>query len=145
MVIEPATISDLPAIFALLDASELPQAGLPDHLATTIVARDLHEIVGCAALEVYDNAALLRSVAVAPAQRGTGLGQRLTRAALDLARGRGIDQVFLLTETAAEFFPRFGFQAIDRSAVPESVQQSIEFTSACPASALAMRAELGSV
>jgi len=47
--------------------------------------------------------------------------------------------VYLLTETAAGFFPRFGFQPIQRAEVAPAVQQSIEFTSACPASAQPMR------
>ncbi len=57
---------------------------------------------------------------------------------LAAAANRGVQQVYLLTETAADFFPRFGFQPIARSAVDPAVQTSIEFTSACPASAVAM-------
>ncbi len=137
--IEPARSEDLPAVLALLENSGLPKDGLAEHLATTLVARDDGRIVGSAALELYAAAALLRSVAVDARLRGQGLGQRLARAALDLARQRGVTSVYLLTETAAGFFPRFGFHAIDRSAAPQPVQQSVEFASACPSSALAMR------
>ena len=42
--------------------------------------------------------------------------------------------VYLLTETASGFFPRFGFHPTHRAAVDLAVQQSVEFTSACPAS-----------
>lgn len=99
-------------------------------------------MVGCAALELYGDAALLRSLAVTPSQRGHGLGQRLTQVALDLARQCGVSAVYLLTETAADFFPRFGFQPIPRDAVPPSVQLSIEFTEACPVSAQVMALRL---
>jgi amino-acid N-acetyltransferase len=99
------------------------------------VARDGDAVVGSAALEVYGGAALLRSVAVDPARRGQGLGQRLTRTALDVARQQGIATVYLLTETAGDFFPRFGFRPTERAAVEPAVQQSVEFTSACPAGA----------
>ena len=95
-------------------------------------------VVGSAALELYGAAALLRSVAVALSFRGQGLGQQLTQAALKLARQRDITHIYLLTETASEFFSNFGFRPIDRSQVPFSVQNSMEFTSLCPASALAM-------
>ncbi|MGH7319149.1 MAG: GNAT family N-acetyltransferase [Candidatus Rokuibacteriota bacterium] len=49
-----------------------------------------------AAIELYDGAALLRSVAVEAERRGEGLGQNLTRAALELARERGAKTVYLL-------------------------------------------------
>lgn len=88
--------------------------------------------------------ALLRSVAVDATRRGEGFGHQLTQAALDLARARGLSQVYLLTTTAADFFPRFGFRVVARSEVDPAVRQSVEFTTACPASAVAMRADLGS-
>src|SRR5436190_16731196 len=141
-VITPATPADLPAILELLDGSKLPRAGLEAHVATTLVAKEGKQLVGTAALELYGECALLRSVAVAPELRGHGLGQELTRHALALARRRNIRTVYLLTETAGGFFPRFGFRAIPRDAVDPAVQRSVEFTSACPTSALAMAAEL---
>jgi amino-acid N-acetyltransferase len=51
-------------------------------------------------------------------------------------------RVFLLTETAAKFFPRFGFRAVSRADVPESVRASLEFTTACPQGALVMELSL---
>jgi len=140
--IAAATSADLPALLELLGQSALPTAGLADHLDTTLVVREAGHVVGSAALELYGTTALLRSVAVAPGLRGRGLGQELTRHALALARRRKIRTVYLLTETAGGFFPRFGFRAISRDAVDPAVQRSVEFTSACPTSALAMAAEL---
>src|SRR3989442_7860643 len=141
-VITPATPADLPAILELLDGSNLPRAGLDAHVATTLVAKEGKQLVGTAALELYGECALLRSVAVAPELRGHGLGQELTRHALALAHRHKIKSVYLLTETAGGIFPRFGFRAIPRDAVHPAVQRSVEFTSACPASALVMRLEL---
>lgn len=141
-LIELAQTSDLPAILGLLKRNGLPEAGLSDHLATTLVAHDAGQVVGCTALELYGDAALLRSVAVDAGQRGRGLGQALTRAALDLARARGAYQVYLLTETAGDFFPRFGFRPGARAEVAPAVTQSVEFTSACPQSALVMALSL---
>jgi len=136
--ISPAAPADLPAILALLAASKLPRAGIEDHVASTLVARQEPGVVGTAALELYGSAALLRSVAVATELRGQGLGAALTVAALDLARRRGVRTVYLLTETAAQFFPKFGFRPIDRAAVEPAVLASQEFTTACPKSALVM-------
>ena len=94
------------------------------------------------ALELYGGAALLRSLAVAPERRGEGLGLRLARSAVALARARGAREVFLLTETAAGFFPRLGFEPVDRAAAPPAVRESVEFRSACPAGAALMRLAL---
>ena len=143
--IERANVDDLSAILELLARSDLPQEGLSDHLAMTLVARADQTVIGSAALELYGTAALLRSVAVDQAFRGQGLGQRLTQAALALARQQGVPHVYLLTETAAEFFPRFGFRPIARAQVPPAVQRSVEFTSVCPVSALAMELHLESM
>jgi len=140
--IESARGDDLPAILSLLDQHRLPHAAIERHVGDTLVARAGDRVVGCAALERYDAAGLLRSVAVAPERRGTGLGTRLTAAALEHARAHGVRTVYLLTETAADFFPRFGFHAVARADVAPAVQQSVEFTSACPDTALAMVTEL---
>jgi amino-acid N-acetyltransferase len=140
--IGPASREELPRIVELLDDGGLPPDGLEDHLPTILVARLHGKVVGSAALELYGTAALLRSVVVRRDLRGTGLGSRLTEAALRLSREFGVAEAYLLTETADLFFPRFGFRNIPRSRVPSSVRSSVEFTSACPASARAMALDL---
>jgi amino-acid N-acetyltransferase len=142
MNIHTAKITDLPDILTLLKASALPVAGIDEHVETTLIARDKGKIMGCAAVEVYGQAGLLRSVAVDAGRRGEGLGERLTKAALELARQRGVRTIYLLTTTASHFFPRFGFTAIQRSELDPALTQSEELRGACPASALAMRATL---
>ena len=143
-MIESATERDLPEIRALLELLHLPLAGVDDHLPTMLVARNDGQIVGTAALELYADGALLRSVAVEPHLQGRQLGHQLTDAALHLASSRGATTVFLLTTTAERFFPRFGFEPIGREQVPPSVRESVEFRSACPASAVVMRKQLRS-
>ena len=143
MVIDAARKSDLPAVHRLLEAQHLPVDGIDDHLETMLVARSGIDVVGAAAVELYADGALLRSVVVDPAYQGQGLGGRLTESALQLADRHGVNAVFLLTTTAENFFPRFGFGPVPRSVVPWSVQASVEFQSACPASALVMRKMLG--
>lgn len=142
MLIERARPGDLADVLALLERHNLPLAGVPDHVDTLVVARDDGRIVGAAAVELYADGALLRSVVVdTPAQR-KGLGHRLTDAALNIAREHHVDTVFLLTTTAERFFPRLGFTQISREDVPTTVQASVEFQSACPASATVMRRDL---
>jgi amino-acid N-acetyltransferase len=142
MNITAAAASDVSEILGLLEASSLPVAGIERHIETALVARHDGKIVGCAAVEVYGTAGLLRSVAVAAERRGEGLGQQLTAAALELARERGVRNVYLLTTTAGGFFPRFGFSAIARAELDPALGASEELRGACPASAVAMRAGL---
>ena len=143
--LRPAAEGDLDDALALLAACRLPTAGVREHFpAAFLVARDgeTGALVGLAGVEVYGDAGLLRSVAVSEAQRGTGLGQRLTEAVLAHARERGVREVYLLTATAERFFPRFGFRRIDRADLPAALEGSAELRGACPASAVAMRLAL---
>jgi amino-acid N-acetyltransferase len=130
--------SDLPAIRALLETGNLPTEGVDTILATVLVAREGERLIGCAGLEVYETVALLRSVAVHPAYRSQHLGQQLVQALLDCARRLRIHEVYLLTETAVEYFPRFGFRLIGRGAVASAIQRSVEWEIACPESAHVM-------
>lgn len=139
ITIERAHREDLGSVLDLLDRHGLPLDGVGGLGDTLVVARLNGQIVGAAGLELYADGALLRSVVVDASAQGQGLGHRLTEAALTLARDRGASVVFLLTTTAAQFFPRLGFEQITRDDVPQSVRQSVEFQSACPASAVVMR------
>jgi amino-acid N-acetyltransferase len=140
--IETPAKSNIADVERLLEAAKLPIAGVRDCIESTIVAWSDDRIIGSAALEIYPSGVLLRSVAVDEAWRGHGLGEQLTEAALALALRRGATVAFLLTTTASDFFPRFGFMPINRDDVPDDVRESVEFTSACPSTATVMRADL---
>jgi amino-acid N-acetyltransferase len=137
--IERARPDDLAPVLALLALHDLPADGLAEHLATLLVARYGGEVVGSAALEMYADGALLRSVALAPAAQGHGVGRLLTDAALSLGVAIGTPAIYLLTTTAEAYFTQFGFERTHRAAVPSSVKESLEFKGACPASAVVMR------
>jgi amino-acid N-acetyltransferase len=137
-----ASTADLPAILGLLEGAGLPAAGVYEALPHFIVAESNGGIVGVAGLELYDHSALLRSVAVDPSWRGSGVGRVLVERALSATRERGIRDVFLLTTTAEHYFPRFGFTCVSRDSVASEVRASAEFQGACPASAVAMHKTL---
>lgn len=140
--IDPARPEDVDDVLGLLAEHHLPPDGLREHVGTILVARQDGRIVGSAALEIYSDGALLRSVAVAPAWQRHRLGRELTEAAILLAQERHAPAIYLLTTTAAQYFQRFGFEQIARADVPASVQTSVEFTSACPSTATVMRKRL---
>jgi amino-acid N-acetyltransferase len=124
LTIERATPQDYASVVALLHENHLPDAGLRDHFATALVLRDGDAVWGSAALEVYGDAALLRSVAVSSALRGQGWGRRLTEAAVAQGQAQGVRQLYLLTETAPDFFAHLGFVPITREAAADSVRHS---------------------
>jgi amino-acid N-acetyltransferase len=130
---------DFAGVVALLEAADLPTAGLKPSLPDFLVAEEGGRVVGAVGLEVYGDSALLRSAVVDPGRRGSGLGRDLVESLLDRAETRGVREIYLLTATAEHFFPRFGFARIPRAAVAQAVQASVEFRGACPDSAIAMR------
>jgi amino-acid N-acetyltransferase len=138
-VVRPASAADWPAIERLLRARDLPPDGAHSHLDAFLVAEKDRVVVGCAGLERYEDAALLRSVAVAEPLAGRGVGKELVVHSIDLARRRGVRELYLLTNTAADYFPRFGFERLPREALPTALSASEELRGACPASAIAMR------
>lgn len=145
-----ARADDLAAIERLLEATGLPTVGVAEILAERagdfIVADDAArpgELIAVAGLEVCGEEVLLRSVAVRPEVRRRGVGHELVRRLVSKAEARGFRAVHLLTTTAEHYFPRFGFERIVRSEVPEAIARSIELASACPSSAVAMRCAIG--
>ena len=143
MNIRKARTSDLPAVEQLLSTSKLPLDGVREHFADFIVAEDGNGIEGAVGLEKYDSVALLRSAVVASDHRGTGIGRKLVEQVLERAEEDGIDELYLLTTTAENYFPRFGFERTSRSAVPEELKNSAEFRGACPDTAVVMKRRLG--
>jgi amino-acid N-acetyltransferase len=141
----PARPCDYVVVAALLEREHLPLDGLRQHFKNAFIARGGNRIIGCSALEVYEGGALLRSVVVDAEYRGAGVGGDLTRAAIQLARRRMVPAIYLLTTTAERFFPKFGFEIVDRADVPASVLASAEFIHACPSTAIVMRRFLTSV
>lgn len=138
----PPTAAELAAVEALIRASLLPaevvRDGFPD---AYVVARRGAEVVGVAALEPYDQSGFLRSVAVAPGERGRGTGIALIADRLTTARASGVARVYLLTTTAGPLFRRFGFMDVDRANVPAALAASPEFAALCPSSASCMRVD----
>lgn len=127
------------AIIALLSAEKLPTADLPETLDNFIAAIADAEVIGVAGLEVYGSFGLLRSVAVRSDFRSQGIAAKLLRRIDALASLKGLTEIYLLTETASDYFERKSFRRIDRNEVPEELQQSSEFSHVCPQSAIAMK------
>jgi N-acetylglutamate synthase-like GNAT family acetyltransferase len=141
--IRQAGPADYRPVVELLSQAKLPTAGVPENLDGFVVAvQGDGSLAGLAGLERYGREGLLRSVVVAPALRGTGVGRALSEHMVGEARRRGLTDLYLLTTTAEAYFPRLGFTVIPRLEIPAGVQASVEFRGACPETAVAMHLAL---
>lgn len=85
------------------------------------VAERAGVIIGCGALHVmWEDLAEIRTLAVAHALLGTGLGGRLLEALVEDARELGVRRLFCLT-FEVPFFTRHGFAPIEGQAVSAEV------------------------
>ena len=140
--IRRAKAEDIDKVAELLSAAKLPLAGVSECIERFFVAEASGTIVGSVGIEKHGNYGLLRSAAVSEALRGRGVGRRLVDEAIDDARDEGLRALYLLTTTAQDYFPEFGFERIDRELVPAELNASAELQGACPSSATVMRIEL---
>ena len=134
---------DLAAVRRLVREAGLPAEGLEEQFGTGYaVAETTGRVIGAAGVEVHGDCGILRAAVLDPAWRGRGIGDALTRDRIAWAAAAGLRAMYLLTTTAADYFPRFGFVRVERESAPAAVRASGEFASLCPASAVAMRLAL---
>ena len=55
------------------------------------------------------------------------------------AAEQGVETLYLLTTTAAQFFARRGYEAVPRSEAPAAIAATAQFSELCPASSTFMR------
>ena len=99
--------------------------------------------VGFGGLELFGSDALLRSLVTLPPVRQVGMGAAMVAMLETEARALKCRSVYLLTASEMKFFERLGYAACARSAVPEAVRASRQFTALCPATATSMVKRIG--
>ncbi|BBX26182.1 amino-acid N-acetyltransferase [Mycolicibacterium alvei] len=130
-VVRRARTSDVPAIKSLIDV----YAGkilLEKNLVTLYEAVQEFwvvelggELVGCGALHVlWADLGEVRTVAVHPKVRGTGVGHVLVEQLLDVARDLHLRRIFVLT-FEVDFFGRHGFEEIEGTPVTAEVYEEM--------------------
>ena len=135
--------SEEEAIRELLMDADLPAEDFARYLQHFLIARQDDTLVGVIGLEPYGKFGLLRSLVVPSPYRGQGLGRKLCERVFSYAREVGIKELYLLTTTAEKFFPKLGFDPIERENVPAPIQTTEEFSSICPSTAVCMIKKLG--
>ena len=140
MVAHIESVSTLNEIVSLLAECGLPVSDISSSQPPVFFGMrfevGLSAVVG---LEVFGSVGLLRSLAVAPAYRGRGLGVELVAFAERHAASCGISDLFLLTTTASDFFVHLGFVPADRASAPAAIQATSQFSGLCPASSAFLR------
>jgi amino-acid N-acetyltransferase len=131
------------SVVALLEAQGLPASDLTEahleHFFFTGTDGAPSALVG---LEIYGDAALLRSLVVSATARTRGLGSALVLHAEEYAAAHRVRTLYLLTTTAEAYFEHRGYRRIDRSEAPLCIQSTREFSSLCPSSSAFMIKQL---
>lgn len=129
LTIRPARLSDAAAMRDLINGYagdglmlRRSEAELCETIRDFLVAEgDVPGLMGCAAVHFFTaGVAELKSLAVADAARGHGVGRALVEGCCRQAREWGVQRLFCLTYQE-EFFARLGFVRVERARLPEKV------------------------
>src|SRR5688572_7293884 len=121
LTILPATEVHRPIIVSLLESVKLPVVDLPSDLSHFLLAIDRSNTIGIVGLEIYGNYGLLRSLVVDPYYRNEGVAGQLIQRLEEYTKRLKLETIYLLTETAAAYFQKKGFQTIQRDQVPAAL------------------------
>lgn len=142
LALRPADERALPYVERLLDENGLPSADVRSKPGAFYVGYVADEPVGVGGIEVRGAAGLLRSVVVESSARGNGVGTALCDALEARARDDGVETLYLLTTTAADFFAARGYATIDRRDAPPAIRETDQFADLCPETAVCMKRAL---
>ncbi len=99
-------------------------------------------LIAVVGLELHGNCGLLRSLAVLPNYRNAGLGDTLVNHIESVAKQCGVEQLYLLTTSAEDYFLRLGYVRLNREGAPQAIQATSQFAGLCPASSALLMKQL---
>lgn len=139
-----ASGDDFPAINELLGQCGLPVAGVREKIQNFLLA-DAGEggVTGVIGVEQQGGSVLLRSLAVRPEWRKSGIGSELVEKAMKRARQAGGRHFYLLTNTAENYMRKWGFEKIERGQIPPGLLHDSGLDTACPSCGICMGFEDG--
>lgn len=133
-----------PELVAALNEAALPVDDLAMPGRNFFRFRENGRLIGFVGWEqVDDNAALLRSLVVVPAERGNGRGKAMADWMLRKLSDLGITDAWMMTTSAEDLGAGLGFVRTDRHAAPEAIRRSRQFADLCPSSATLLHKSLG--
>jgi amino-acid N-acetyltransferase len=127
-VVRKATLRDIPALLQLINGYAAQGSMLPrtefemsENIRDFTVAYAGSQLLGCGALHFYTPVSgEVRSLAVAPGDKGTGVGRLLVEALEEEAIHNGLHSIFAFTYVP-DFFRKLGFHQVDRGLLPLKV------------------------
>lgn len=137
-MLRSAKPDDFSDICALLSAARLSTEGVSENLDTFSVFELSGSVVGVGGIELRGSFALLRSLAVASEYQGQSVGSVVCDGLEAEAARRGVTHIYLLTETAEQFFSQRGYVPVPRADAPPAIASSDHFGLICPESAVLM-------
>ncbi|MGE1063453.1 arsenite methyltransferase [Megasphaera paucivorans] len=135
--IKIAEQKDFPQIYNLLEHSGLPVSGVSDDTGKYYIAQGT-SIMGVLGFEIYNDVALLRSLAVCPKFKKSGIASKLIQYVLNILREQRCKGVYLLTNTAETYLSRYDFISISRDAVPVDILETSSLGNICPKTSTCM-------
>jgi len=127
-----ANKENIPKLKEFLKSLDLVFEDIEEHIENFLIIKKNSSIIGCSAVENYEKVGLLRSVGVDPNYQGQGLGKLITNHSIGFAKDLGIKELYLLTDTAKDFFKKFGFEVVSRETVDNQIKQTYEYRKGCP-------------
>jgi len=138
MNIVPASQNSFTAAINLLKKNNLPTEDI--HPGTQLfVMEEENRVVGTVAVEYDYNDALLRSLSVSEEKRNSGIGAELANFIEDYVQKQGVQNIYLLTTTAADFFSKRGYTIINRDDVPDFIKNTTEYSVICSSTSTVMK------
>lgn len=135
-------LNDRKALRSLLEIENLCFNDISNVGVYIFEVRLKQHIIGYFGYEIFGNTALFRSMVIIPEYRKKGYGILMWNEALKKMRVEKIAIVYLLTNSAAPFFKRLGFEEVARSSAPPDIASTSEFIEFCPSDSVCMKINL---
>ncbi len=124
-ILRRANLRDIPALLGLINAYATKQVMLPrtefemaENIRDFVVVFEGELLLGCGALHFYTpHSAEVRSLAVDPTRKTSGVGRRIVEALEADALENGLASMFAFTYVPG-FFRKLGFDQVDRGELP---------------------------
>jgi len=125
LVVRRASLRDIPALLALINAYAMKQIMLPrtefemaENIRDFIAVYEANRLLGCGALHFYTpTSAEIRSLAVDPNRKSGGIGRTIIEALEKDAAEHGLEALFAFTYVPG-FFRKLGYQVVERGELP---------------------------
>ncbi|WP_163714763.1 arsenic resistance N-acetyltransferase ArsN2 [Mangrovibacterium lignilyticum] len=140
--LQPLKGDELGKASEILKEANLPTTDLTEAPVQLFGLYRKNQLVAVGGLEMYGKSAILRSLAIQKAFRSNGVGSLLLSKIEKKATELQLSDLYLLTTTAEKFFDSHQYKKCHHDSCPKEIQQSQEFASICPSTAICLHKAL---